>query len=520
MKSRHQHYKVHHFLGAGLLTWFFIVGLFFGSVYLLGGGSSAAISYISRSGDKLIYQGKPYKFTGTNAYSISTYWSVNRGCGSQFSDAQLDDLFKDMAPAGAVRFWAFQDFAINKNTGVRDWTGIDRVFAAAERNNAKVIPVLADNWDHCEPGKDVAWYGGGYSTPLNGANYGGLTTRVSYADYITEVIGRYKNSPSIAFWEPVNEAGGGWDYGAGRCTGRDELKGFFEVTTRRIKQLDPNRLVSSGLIGGNQCAVTGDDWNYVFQSGDIDIYTINNYGSPEWDTAVGGTFIYRKPYAVAFNRPIIIKEAAIGFGTGNDWSASAPCKYATPADRLAAVRAKIAAQDAAGSSGFMWWNYEIVTTGAGTCDTGITSTDPLSKFLGSYYYVAPAPPTPTPAPNPNPTTQPPATTSQITSQATPQSSPISPATPATAPENTIQQYSSAPISKPDKSDEFITGYKPADVPSLTSKKKIIPNALAAAVTILGTISVAIGSVIVWRLHLAGLILPIHYHHKSMIIFPH
>ena len=141
---------------------------------------------ITREGSKLLLNGKPYSFTGVNAYELATDWSINEGCGGMLSDTQMDAFFGSLRPHSVVRFWVFQDLATNKTTETRDWTAIDRVFKYAEKNNQFLLPVIGNHWPECDGGtaKNDAWYNGGYKKPFTPDG----KQRVSYISYLKEVL--------------------------------------------------------------------------------------------------------------------------------------------------------------------------------------------------------------------------------------------------------------------------------------------------------------------------------------------
>src|SRR5262249_58472078 len=93
----------------------------------------------------------------------------------------------------------------------------------------------------------------------------------TYEQFVGEVVGRYARSPAVAVWEPVNEpeasdcAPG---YTKSACLGHltcaagaaAALQQFFDGVGATIKAIDPQRLVSTGSIGGDQCGWAGHSW--------------------------------------------------------------------------------------------------------------------------------------------------------------------------------------------------------------------------------------------------------------------
>jgi hypothetical protein len=355
----------------------------------LGGNAFATAdpNVISRSGSTLMLHGKAYRFTGVNAYELGTLWSVNAGCGAQLSTAQLDAFFGALRPDSVVRFWAFQAQGVNRTTKRLDFTGLDRVFRAAERHGQRVLPVLGNQDGSCDDGhwKDKAWYAGGFAKRYNDDGRG-LNT-VPYSSWVSSVVNRYKASPALAMWEPLNEpeatdctAGfrGNACYAhhpacpAGAATA---LRHFFDVVGAQIKRLDPKHLVASGLIGGGQCGAQGAEYQTVHASAYIDVATYHDYGQ---DTAAlpgdqwNGMSV-RLRQAKALSKPLVTEEVGI---------ASSP-NHATgcvePAVRASLLRHKMTAQMTAGARGFLVWNYGPVAQRG--CSYDVTTGDPAMTVL-------------------------------------------------------------------------------------------------------------------------------------------
>ena len=161
--------------------------------------------FVTRQGAELYLDGRPWRFTGINAPQASTDYDVSVGCGAQID---LNVLFASLRPNSAVRVGFAQDATVNVKTGLRDWSGLDRVVQAAERSptHPRLIISLASQSGTCdaEVWKGSSWYSGGYRQAMN--NWDTLP-RSSYWDYMHEVVTRYRNSAAIAMWEPVGEGG-------------------------------------------------------------------------------------------------------------------------------------------------------------------------------------------------------------------------------------------------------------------------------------------------------------------------
>ncbi len=194
----------------------FSVGVVLVSSSLLVGAPvspTAAIgpSFVTRSGDQLLLDGLPFQFTGFNIYGANS----DGWCGEDYTADELRTAFDGMGSRNTVlRSWFFQTLAAQKGpdgawTGVRDWTRFDRTLAVAAEKGVHVIVTLTDQWGECGDGgysgfKTKDWYLGGYNVPdpVLAARY---ATWVSYKDWVTEVVSRYKDDRRSSPRQLINE---------------------------------------------------------------------------------------------------------------------------------------------------------------------------------------------------------------------------------------------------------------------------------------------------------------------------
>ena len=233
---------------------------------------------ITASRQNLEVGGLPTKFTGVNAFELATAWGTNNGCGGMVSPAQTAALFASLGPGSLVRFWAFQgDFATDVRTGAIDWAPLDQVFYLAAADHVYLIPTITDQSGTCDGGhwQDPSWYDGGYRHIFNSAldSDGAGLDPLSYWNYMSELVKRYKNSPALGMWEPISEAEASScpaQYQPDNCGGHQtcsdesvaaaDLTSFFDVVGGEIHLLDPTHLVEEGLLGSGQCGTTGGDY--------------------------------------------------------------------------------------------------------------------------------------------------------------------------------------------------------------------------------------------------------------------
>lgn len=357
--------------------------------------------FLEKNGTQLKLLGQPYTFTGINIYSAATLWGSNAGCGGQLSDQELDGLFSSLRPNSIVRIWGWQgSMATNPTTRLLDWKGLDRVIYYASLHGQRLIISLGDQAGTCDDKlwKDPSWYNGGFTQVHNSTGM----TPLSYWDFVQQIVQRYKDSATIAMWELINEPEASTcsaGYNSTECyahlscpneqTATGSLRYFFDTVGGKIKSIDPNHLIESGVIGNGQCGAVYYDYQYIHESPSIDVASYHDYNDPdrpmpgdEWNGLQ-----MRLTQMKNIQKPLIIGEAGM-LALDN----SPDCiNLATRRDK---IKAKMDAQFPAGISGYIPWAWSSVT---GTiCNYDIPPTDPIMTLLHSYPILEITPiPTPT-----------------------------------------------------------------------------------------------------------------------------
>ena len=309
--------------------------------------------FVSRSGTELRLGGSPYRFTGLNAYHLSTDYAINYGCGENNTAGDVDALFASLRPNSMVRVWAFQQLAWDKTRGSLAFTTIDRIVASAEKHGQKLVMTLANQWAHgCgETAKTEWWYAGGYRQVVtDGTATGQQTNKLSYWDYVRTIVARYANSPAVGMWEPLNEPAA--DDANYNCspTAAATFRTFFDQVGGEIHRLDPNHLVSSGLLGSGQCGAREGQYETLHQSPGIDVASYHDYG-PDDQPMPGDQWNglqVRLTQMARVGKPLFIGEVGIKARDG-----VSGCL--TTAGRRDKFKAKMNAQFSAGVVGFMPW---------------------------------------------------------------------------------------------------------------------------------------------------------------------
>ncbi len=198
---------------------------------------------ITRQGTRLMLNGKRYKAAGMN-------WDQAIGCGlagSQPSDAQADRYFAELNPQSMTRIWALIGMP-----GFR-WETYDRVVKAAERHGQYLCVTLLNGLKDCTSRQAT------YQTPV----------AADIAAHVRAVVTRHAGNPTVAMFEPANEANEG--------SGNPNIGPWYQAMAALIKSHDPAVLVGTG--GGNN---SSDPARIAaFSAGkDIDLISYHDYYAP------------------------------------------------------------------------------------------------------------------------------------------------------------------------------------------------------------------------------------------------
>jgi alpha-tubulin suppressor-like RCC1 family protein len=321
--------------------------------------------FITRQGAELRLNGDPYRFTGINIYNANS----DGTCGPAFgAGPELDEALSLIGSGAMVmRAWFFQSMATVD--GQRDWSAFDHTLSTAAGRGVLVIPTLANQWPDCEPAsgfKAETWYETGYTQPDPSGT-------VSYRDFVAEVVDRYKNDPTIAFWQLMNEAEVKPSQNSAVCSADAAglLESFAADVSGLIKSIDQNHLVSLGTIGSGQCGAQEDEYHQVHSVPTIDLCEFHDYDATA--TIPGDQFNglqVRLDQCAQLGKPLFVGEMGMtpeqaGGGLHQ---------------RADAFSSKFRAQFGAGSVGEVLWAwYEAAPVSLSSLD--IHRSDPLLRVL-------------------------------------------------------------------------------------------------------------------------------------------
>ncbi len=254
--------------------------------------TAPAFEFVTREGNKLILSGNEFKFIGVNREGLASslfYRFPNLvpiGDTQPEIDSFLDNTFTKLKEnnINVVRFFAFQSYVpVDATTKLGDFSAIDNVINRAKAHGIRLIPVLENQfhwstqeWRVPKGSKDSTWYKDGYKIP-NGSY------KLSYSDYVQQIVGRYIDEPTILMWQLVSEASLEQN-----PTYPTALKDFTLDMANKIKNVDPNNdpnrhipLVSMGVSGTGQPGTEGTDYRELHSIPSIDVVTAHDYNYPE-----------------------------------------------------------------------------------------------------------------------------------------------------------------------------------------------------------------------------------------------
>jgi endo-1,4-beta-mannosidase len=282
------------------------------------------------------------------------------------SGSALDTALTDIGPGSEVfRAWFFQRLATTN--GQRDWSAFDHTLAVAKAHGVRVVVTLANQWGSCESPTSVyktdAWYTGGYKTDILAGN------TVAYRQWVQEVVSRYKDDPTIAMWQLMNEAEIKTS-SSSSCAPTADLYNWATDVSGLIKSIDPNHLVSLGTMGAGQCGSQGADYQKINSISTIDVCEYHDYGHET--QALPANLVSDIAACKALGKPIFVGESGI----------KATSVGGTLASRAAAYEAKLTAMLNAGVGGFLVWSWN---NAAPTCTNWpVGPGDPTINVIDSH----------------------------------------------------------------------------------------------------------------------------------------
>lgn len=216
-------------------------------------GQAAGAPFVSAAGPELRVGSQPWVAVGANVWDLDPLRALANdaaGCYYQHADidSYLDSTFLQLAGQAHASVARTFGFMAQYTAGGRNWSATDKLVYYAQKHNVRLIAVLGNQYPICgSVPKPNEWYHcGSGCTP--GYRQVEPTWGTSYRSYAIAVARRYRASPTIAFWQLMNEpdpavAGATFDPGA--------LVDFARDMTTAIKTEagDTNHLIQLGSKG-------------------------------------------------------------------------------------------------------------------------------------------------------------------------------------------------------------------------------------------------------------------------------
>jgi len=227
--------------------------------------------FVGAEDGRLLLDGRRFRFVGVNVYSLASFppGSGKYYCGLAHGDQDVADIMREVAGMGGsvIRFSAYQAFT----EGGTDFSRLDFVIAEARRHGLRLILTLENQWADCTRGgyKYADWYRSGYLSP-----YGGY--RLSFVDYVRQIVGRYRDEPVILMWQVMNEAESASRWGLEDAAA---LLAFAGDVTALIKSLDRRHPLSFGTSGVDPPGSGGVTYSTLAGLPAVDVVEAHDYGS-------------------------------------------------------------------------------------------------------------------------------------------------------------------------------------------------------------------------------------------------
>lgn len=344
------------------------------------GSTRPPTDFVSRKGQQLLLNGQPFRMIGFNIWRANVNFQLPNtntimGSGTALDDA-LTNINANNGKKNTLRAWFFQQ-EVTPGGGAYNWTPFDHTLAVAKAHGFKVIATLEDQWDwQGPPYKDTAWYSGGYKTTVFSGTANGVAyaQKTNYRQYVQDVVTRYKDDPTIAAWELMNEPqDAASDGGSCPANAANIMYNFTADVSGLIKGIDPNHLVSLGATGTGNCGINEGEYQTIMGISTIDLCSFHDYEGAANATAFetwNGLNI-RIPQCAAINKPIYIGEVGASLNT-----------VGTPAARATYIDAKMAAQFAMqGVVGYIPWEWYNTLT---PTDEQYGPGDPVLPIMDKY----------------------------------------------------------------------------------------------------------------------------------------
>lgn len=302
--------------------------------------------FVTRDGMELKVDGQPFRFTGYNNYVLFDCGLPNEDIAG--TEAR-DEFFAGLRPGSVVRI------ALLPGTDLGEF---DDVLASAKKYGQRLVVIFSDHHGECgDVEKDDAFYESGF--------------RGDYLTWVREVVPAYRDDPTIAMWELINEP---------VTDETSTLRAFFDEAGGVVHQLDPNHLVSSGTLQPDTLGGV-NAFTDLSASPGIDVVSLHEYDD------IPDVSQHLRPALDAaedVDKPLMVGEWGLYAGPGGTTDDDKTC-FTDLQQRADVARAKLTAyMEVPEVAGALYWSY--MAPGAARdleegCSLSTFDGDPLTQAV-------------------------------------------------------------------------------------------------------------------------------------------
>ncbi|MFN8475302.1 MAG: GH25 family lysozyme [Anaerolineae bacterium] len=234
--------------------------------------------FVRRENGELRLDGQPFRFVGVNTRELVHYGNhaVNQNCNEEQIGQQLDAA-RQMGTSVARVFLAHRAYDPNTladEVGNRLAATLDIAYGPIDSPRPNPIRLLVAFTDYNKGRGYYLRQDEPFFNPagfLEGVEWYGGEWRTNYWPFVEAIVSRFRNDPRIFGWEVGNELKLPAD--------PETFLGFMTLVTSEIKELDPNHLVSSGIISTLHCAFDDVQGSRFYANTNMDFATLHLAGA-------------------------------------------------------------------------------------------------------------------------------------------------------------------------------------------------------------------------------------------------
>ncbi len=285
--------------------------------------------FVQVVGNEFMLNAQRLRFVGMNIRGL-----VHYGDGTLFPASNPGHQDIQLNAAREIGCRVVRVFLANRyRTADEVVNRLAQVLTKVEANDLYVIAALTDFYDNtgCNPRGDEKFYrqDSWNNSTLNYDFFAG-GYRENYLPFVETIVQRFREHKRIFAWELGNELKAWQKSGANDQPLPELFIQFATTISNRIRQLDPNHLITAGVISSRCVGCNPEQANRLYRLPNLNFLTSHNYDGEDLEDD--------SPTAQRVGKPFIVEEA--GFKEG---------------DRAQRVHQDLQKWTARGARGYMQW---------------------------------------------------------------------------------------------------------------------------------------------------------------------